>query len=299
MAEIVRYLASNLTDFVRHAVSLRDGWNRRPWFRGHANSDWLLTPSLYRYGSEADVFDKETGLRIDFQRVGSQLLVERQPANHWEWYFLMQHYGTPTRLLDWTEGALTALYFAVAPRFREPANTAKSAVVWALDPIWLNYLVRGRGVFAVPERATDWLASDPLADNPTMEYPLALVPTHVARRIAVQRGQFTIFGTKANGLRDLAEHGVSQGQVHRATQGKVHRATQGKVHRATAEAAADVAPEPKNPRLVQIAIPAESVSNIYSDLALCGFRETTLFPDLEALSRELTEEWLTHPELIK
>jgi len=43
-------------------------------------------------------------------------ITEWRPENKWEWYFLMQHYGAPTRLLDWSDGALVlvALYFALA-----------------------------------------------------------------------------------------------------------------------------------------------------------------------------------------
>lgn len=38
---------------------------------------------------------------------------EHQPANGWEWCFVMQHYAAPTRLLDLTESPYLELYFAV------------------------------------------------------------------------------------------------------------------------------------------------------------------------------------------
>ena len=58
---------------------------------------------------------EEQDLRLEFKRRGSQLAGEGKPSDHWERYFLMEHYGVPTRLLDWSDGALVALYFALKP----------------------------------------------------------------------------------------------------------------------------------------------------------------------------------------
>lgn len=53
----------------------------------------------------------------------------------------MQHYGAPTRLLDWTYSFFAAAYFAI-----EDAD--EDAAIWALDADWFrdssNYVILGR-----------------------------------------------------------------------------------------------------------------------------------------------------------
>ncbi len=256
-----------LNQFITEAIRLRNEWTLppmafaptvpqwRPWFRGQKRGDWWLEPFLYRFGSDfgPDVLTTEAVLRIEFKRIGIQL-VNREPKTDWEWYFLMQHYRAPTRLLDWTDGALLALHFALS---RDAWETEAPAVVWVMDPVWLNKstLNHDGALLDIKDpKMAEWLPAD--TRDLKQEYPVAFCPTHVAPRLASQRSQFTIFGRNPNGLIELAE-------------------------------------KDDNARLAKIEIAPISIRHIRIDLRTCGIYETTLFPDLEGLSRELVEQWLS------
>jgi hypothetical protein len=82
-------------------------------YRGVPNADYQLMPSLGRlqHYDEDLLDDYETRTLEDFKRRALPY-VNRVPTNEWEWLFLAQHHGLPTRLLDWSSNPLVALYFA-------------------------------------------------------------------------------------------------------------------------------------------------------------------------------------------
>ena len=80
------------------------------WFRGHGKRTWELVPSLAR---NVQHLKAENALIKRFMQNATPH-IDVPPRTEWEWMFLMQHHRANTRLLDWTESPLAALYFAVS-----------------------------------------------------------------------------------------------------------------------------------------------------------------------------------------
>lgn len=103
-------------------------------FRGLKREKYFLETTIDRYSKEVpQIPDVEERLFDQFkQRCRPHL--KTSPDSDWEYLVLAQHYGLPTRLLDWTFSPLIAMHFAVG----DGVDNEHEAVVWHLDYSRLN-----------------------------------------------------------------------------------------------------------------------------------------------------------------
>lgn len=197
--------------------------------------------------------------------------LNREPSNNFEWMFLMQHYGVPTRLLDWTTNALVALFFAIesSPTSdKEKRNYDDSpsenfmendelcldgAAVFAISPSKLNELTTSnRAKIYICEEADKWSHYfDPMNkkwSNMDNFLPIAVQSSHIDTRIRSQSGHFTLHGSNIWALDYYA---------------------------------------PLSEIIHKIFIPYEVVPQMLKDLQALGITESFIYPGLESLSRDI------------
>src|ERR1700722_5488506 len=138
------------------------------WFRGAGKSSYTLLPTLYRPRKCRGAFDLgllERQLMMRF-RQRSMPFLTHSLADDWDMLFFMQHYGVPTRLLDWTENPFIGLYFAVmsspfsvkVKKGKPVFSFSSDAAVWVLNPVtWnthaLKYQKFDRGILTPADEA--------------------------------------------------------------------------------------------------------------------------------------------------
>lgn len=120
---------------VAELIELLNNLENHFLYRGHANADWPLQSSLERIiGSKWSVGEAKRFEEYSLAQFQSKFhLYDREnvkPDSKLAWLSIMQHYGVPTRLLDFTESPYVALYFALEAY--NPQTCADFAI-FALD----------------------------------------------------------------------------------------------------------------------------------------------------------------------
>jgi len=263
MVKIVERRPNSLSDYLSIVEEYQKSTDTVIWFRGASKMTHNLTPSLFRHPkietvSEFNALEFKTMNRF---RQRSIPYHSRDLKDDWEALFYMQHYGVPTRLLDWTENPLIGLFFALigssppSRAYRIGAAKRSNAAVWMLNPdIWnqtaLQHVSFKDGPLPVGHELLGGYAPGGIAID-KISHPVAMLGSHNSPRIVAQRGVFVMFGTGRTSMQELVRKG-----------------------RFPKEA------------LIRMVFPPNKAFELRNSLLNQGITESTVFPDLEGLAQE-------------
>ncbi len=182
-------------------------------YRGHADSSWKLESTLERtlgknWSKELAGKFEDHYLNLFKSKYHIYNDNEHEPKSKLAWLSVMQHYGAPTRLIDFTESPYVALYFAL-----EAYNPLlqKDLAIYAIDyasimDTSLSFISKCDSGFN--KQRSDIIGhQDELFDEVVDRFSYEIVwitePLELNARIDRQSGMFLISGDKEKRIEEL------------------------------------------------------------------------------------------------
>ena len=193
-----------------------DAWNSelgrfrsRYAFRGLSDINYRLETTLIRLGGNYAPLERH--LLRNFKKYARRSVVEQDSI--WHWLSVAQHYGLPTRLLDWTYSPYVALHFATA----NISQFDQDGSIWAVNYLKTHQLLpqrlrnkleeEGANVFTVEMLSETVCSLQELSQLDSNNFALFFEPPSIDDRITNQFGFFSVMPDPTSSLDDwLARH---------------------------------------------------------------------------------------------
>lgn len=263
-------------------------------FRGHQDSSYALLPGLYRQFSKdqqarlahGSISGKvytanENEILAHFRKEASGILSFVDQNDDFTWLQYAQHYGVPTRLLDFSSNPLVALYFCCK------GEKACDGAIWVLNSYayqrWMF-----KDAFCTenePEITTTMIQQSIIksmngyidygAERVEMRRPLLFVPAYIDQRMSAQSSRFLLWGADE---RPLDMQISSREEMNLSSEG----------------IAFSIVDDTRF--LSKIIIPDLCKHDILRSLELMNVAEKTVFPGLDGIGRYIEQYYRNNPD---
>lgn len=253
-------------------------WFKTYVFRGQANSDWMLESSFNRVPFGKHIRNERKLIR-KFTSGSTNYNLTHTPNSTLEWLSLMQHYGLPTRLLDFTTSPFIAAYFAFEMYSSIPRENLlidKTVSIWAIEINTIKQFASELLPKSVSEEVhningelhrfySEEIFELIFCDRTSRPFCFLCAPTFQSQRMLNQQSVF-LSGSQSNvkTYRQLSEMKLPDGVVF------------------------------------EITIPISETRNALRYLSLMNINAATLFPSLDGLAKKIKMdseiEFKIHPK---
>lgn len=252
-------------------------------FRGHSNHEkYSLLPGVFRWRdisvghSVSEYSQMEYNILHDFISEAHRFIKDVPEGDISAWLEIAQHFGVPTRLLDFTENPLVALYFACT------GSPEADASVWIVnEPAYnkkffseppLIHSLKSQSVVAqiVQQEIVYQDYQQHTGNLQYIQWPWIYKPYYRKERMHLQSSYFMIWGADRRPLTSFmnANEYMVEEQVDNTNNGII----------------------------CCVCISANKKKELLRQLNLCGINEKYIYPGIDGVGRHISKKYSSRKE---
>ena len=281
------------SDYIKYIEDATTNYSRflKLIYRGESKSNYDLLPSVYRKIKTEELVYPETGeikpiynslylntcrefdIIQDFMFDAASRITTisiNDTNDRMRWLEYAQHFGVPTRLLDWTHNPLIALYFACKSEQGE-------GKVYILRANHYSQLTRPKNMEHIEGQTIHDCVSNAIwGKKPCFPYPILTQPHYFDQRMISQSSCFMVWGDIKAPLTDIVKELEKEELGHMLYEEENGDGSHSLVSK-------------KDTALLSLYIPEENKITILRELDVLNINQSTVFPGLDGIGQ--TIEW--------
>lgn len=241
-------------------------------YRGMSDSSDPLLPGILRKESEADYAELSYGaseyeILSHFIKESKIYINNVDDKNYLTWLEYAQHFGVPTRLLDFTSNPFVALYFCCKGSLEKDGNVCILNIgsYKNFTSTHSKFILKNKSI--TTEEMIESIILKIRDESLEAEiYPVHFIPYYIDKRMLAQSSRFLIWGTDTSPFEDFIK---DENEMSISSDGiRIGKVNDKRCY-------------------LKLRIPEDKKSNILKQLDYCNINDKTLFPGLDGIGKYL------------